>query len=98
MSSVPQLAIVAPCYNEEAALKDSLEKLVIKIKELIAKSLVKDSSYLLVVDDGSKDASFKMLQAAVGKHIKVLKLAGNVGHQRALLAGMHWATDKCDVL
>ena len=98
MSSVPQLAIVAPCYNEEAALKDSLEKLVIKIKELIDKGMVQDSSYLLVVDDGSKDASYKILQAAVGKHIKVLKLAGNVGHQRALLAGMHWATDKCDVM
>jgi len=98
MSLVPQLAIVAPCYNEEAALKDSLEKLVIKIKELIDKGMVKDSSYLLVVDDGSKDTSFNILQAAVGKHIKVLKLAGNVGHQRALLAGMHWATDKCDVM
>ncbi len=98
MSSVPQLAIVAPCYNEEAALKESLEKLVIKIKELITKGMVKDSSYLLVVDDGSKDSSFKILQAAVGKYIKVLKLAGNVGHQRALLAGMHWATDKCDVM
>jgi polyisoprenyl-phosphate glycosyltransferase len=98
MSSVPQLAIVAPCYNEEATLKDSLEKLVIKIKELIAKGMVKDSSYLLVVDDGSKDASYNILQAAVGNHIKVLKLAGNVGHQRALLAGMHWATDKCDVM
>jgi polyisoprenyl-phosphate glycosyltransferase len=98
MSSVPQLAIVAPCYNEEATLKDSLEKLVIKIKELKAKGMVKDSSYLLVVDDGSKDTSFNILQAAVGNHIKVLKLAGNVGHQRALLAGMHWVTDKCDVM
>lgn len=98
MSSVPQLAIVAPCYNEEAGLKESLEKLVIKIKELITKGMVKDSSYLLVVDDGSKDASYSILQAAVGKYIKVLKLAGNVGHQRALLAGMHWATDKCDVM
>ena len=55
-------------------------------------------SFLLVVDDGSRDASFTMLPAAVGKHIKVLKLAGNVGHQRALLAGMHWVTDKCDVM
>jgi glycosyltransferase involved in cell wall biosynthesis len=98
MSLVPQLAIVAPCYNEEAALKESLEKLNIKIKELIAKGIVKDSSYLLVVDDGSKDASYAILQGAVGKHIKVLKLAGNVGHQRALLAGMHWVTDKCDVM
>jgi glycosyltransferase involved in cell wall biosynthesis len=98
MSLVPQLAIVAPCYNEEAALKESLEKLVIKIKELISKNMVQESSYLLVVDDGSKDASYTILQAAVGKHIKVLKLAGNVGHQRALLAGMHWVTDKCDVM
>jgi glycosyltransferase involved in cell wall biosynthesis len=98
MSSVPQLAIVAPCYNEEAALKESLDKLVIKIKELITKGMVKESSYLLVVDDGSKDASYSILQAAVGKHVKVLKLAGNVGHQRALLAGMHWVTDKCDVM
>jgi polyisoprenyl-phosphate glycosyltransferase len=98
MSSVPQLAIVAPCYNEEAALKESLEKLNTKIKELIARGMVQETSYLLVVDDGSKDASFSILQASVGKHIKVLKLAGNVGHQRALLAGMHWVTDKCDVM
>jgi len=98
MPIVPQLAIVAPCYNEEAALKDSLEKLVFKIKELIDKGKINDLSFLLVVDDGSRDASFTMLRAAVGKHIKVLKLAGNVGHQRALLAGMHWVTDKCDVM
>jgi len=98
MPIVPQLAIVAPCYNEEAALNDSLEKLVFKIKELIDKSMINDLSFLLVVDDGSRDASFTILRSAVGKHIKVLKLAGNVGHQRALLAGMHWVTDKCDVM
>jgi glycosyltransferase involved in cell wall biosynthesis len=98
MSLVPKLAIVAPCYNEEAALKDSLDKLHIKIEELIAKGKIAESSYLLVVDDGSRDASFNMLQSAVGKKMKVLKLAGNVGHQRALLAGMHWVTEKCDVM
>jgi glycosyltransferase involved in cell wall biosynthesis len=60
--------------------------------------MINDLSFLLVVDDGSRDASFTILRSAVGKHIKVLKLAGNVGHQRALLAGMHWVTDKCDVM
>jgi glycosyltransferase involved in cell wall biosynthesis len=80
MSSVPQLAIVAPCYNEEAALKDSLEKLVFKIKELVTKGLVLDSSYLLVVDDGSRDSSFNILQLAVGNHINS-QTCGNVGHQ-----------------
>jgi glycosyltransferase involved in cell wall biosynthesis len=98
MSPVPQLAIVAPCFNEEATLKDSLEKLLIKMDALIAKGRISESSYLLVVDDGSRDASYTILQAAAGGKIKVLKLAGNVGHQRALLAGMHWVTDKCDVM
>jgi polyisoprenyl-phosphate glycosyltransferase len=98
MSPVPKLAIVAPCFNEEAALKDSLNKLLIKMDKLVAKGRISESSYLLVVDDGSRDASFTILQAAAGKKIKVLKLAGNVGHQRALLAGMHWVTDKCDVM
>jgi glycosyltransferase involved in cell wall biosynthesis len=98
MSPVPQLAIVAPCFNEEATLKDSLEKLLIKINELISKGRISESSYLLVVDDGSRDASFTILQSAAGGKIKILKLAGNVGHQRALLAGMHWVTDKCDVM
>ena len=64
MSPVPQLAIVAPCFNEEATLKDSLEKLLIKMNDLIAKGRISESSYLLVVDDGSRDASFTILQAA----------------------------------
>jgi polyisoprenyl-phosphate glycosyltransferase len=98
MPPVPKLAIVAPCYNEEAALKDSLEKLQIKINVLVSNGMIADASYLLVVDDGSRDASYNILQSAVGRHIKALKLAGNVGHQRALLAGMHWVTDKCDVM
>jgi glycosyltransferase involved in cell wall biosynthesis len=98
MSPVPQLAIVAPCFNEEATLKDSLEKLIMKMDALIAKGRISETSYLLVVDDGSRDTSFTILQAAAGGKIKVLKLAGNVGHQRALLAGMHWVTDKCDVM
>lgn len=98
MSPIPRLAIVAPCYNEEALLKESVGVLEKKIHQLIMDGKVHETSFLLVIDDGSRDASYQMLESFSGKYIKVLKLSGNVGHQRALLAGMHWVTDKCDVM
>ena len=98
MPPLPILAIVAPCYNEEAILKVSLDLLEKKIEQLILEGKVNQSSFVLVVDDGSKDASFQILESFSGSHKKVLKLSGNVGHQRALLAGMHWVTGKCDAM
>lgn len=51
-----------------------------------------------MVDDGSKDKSYPLLEKEHTSQVKVLKMSRNVGHQRALLAGMHWVADRCDCM
>jgi polyisoprenyl-phosphate glycosyltransferase len=92
----PVLSIVIPCYNESAGLAMSIETLMSKLKDLREKSLIHDDSYMLLVDDGSKDATWRIMEQSAGKYVKALKLSNNVGHQKALIAGLHYVTGKCD--
>lgn len=98
MNQLPILAIVAPCYNEELILQNSLSKLSDFRDHLIGLKLISDSSYILVVDDGSKDDSYAILKHNIISGLRVVKLSRNYGHQRALLAGMHYVKDRCDMM
>ena len=53
---------------------------------------------LLFVDDGSRDATWKIIEEASARHKEVsgLKLAHNRGHQHALWAGLEYAAEHCD--
>ncbi len=86
----PTLALVIPCYNEEACLLESAQQLNNKRSELIEAGLISEASSLLFVDDGSKDNSWKLLTELSQKYpcIKALKLSKNFGHQNALWAGL----------
>ncbi len=94
-----KLAIVVPCYNEEEMLLISSETLRNKLKSLNELNLVTKDSYILFVDDGSRDKTWELIEAEHEKYDSVygLKLAGNVGHQFALTAGLLTAMDDCDV-
>jgi glycosyltransferase involved in cell wall biosynthesis len=50
---------------------------------------------LLYVDDGSRDATWQIIEQLSTKNPRVmgLKLAHNVGHQQALWAGLEWAAN-----
>ncbi|MCL2625819.1 MAG: glycosyltransferase [Cystobacterineae bacterium] len=52
--------------------------------------LIQDNSFVFYVDDGSRDNTWQMIEkhSIQNPHSRGLKLAGNVGHQNALLAGM----------
>ena len=93
-----RLAIVVPCYNEEEVLDDTVVKLCGVISDLIIKKKIDNDSFILFVDDGSKDKTWEKIEAANKsfKYVKGLKLAGNVGHQNALLAGLMYAKDISD--
>lgn len=70
--------------------------LLLKLIEiLIQESLVDLDSYLLFVDDGSNDNTWKLIEGITGgtDHCKGLKLSRNFGHQNALLAGLSYASD-----
>lgn len=100
MKELPVLAIVVPCYNEEEVFASSdgqLRSLLGRMKE---EGLVGSESRILYVDDGSKDSTWTLIESAVGEHpdaVSGLKLAHNVGHQNALLAGLEAALSFADV-
>lgn len=94
-----RLALVVPCYNEEAVMKISSEALRGVLEDLIKKDKIAEDSFVLFVDDGSKDKTWELIEEEHRLHsnVKGLKLAGNVGHQFALTAGLITAKDCSDV-
>jgi len=96
----PIIGIVSPCYNEELVLNETALQLNNVIDNLIAKGIISEKSYAVFVDDGSKDATWLRIteNSGIHQHIKGLKLAGNVGHQKALLAGLLTYKDEADAL
>ncbi|MBB3108756.1 glycosyltransferase involved in cell wall biosynthesis [Paenibacillus phyllosphaerae] len=90
MKERPVLGIVVPCYNEEAVLGETIAQLDAVLSALIAEELISGRSFMLFVDDGSKDRTWELIaeHRAFHPHVAGLKLAGNVGHQSALLAGL----------
>ncbi len=94
-----RLALVVPCYNEEAVMKISSEALRGVLEDLIRKKKIAEDSFVLFVDDGSKDRTWELIEEEHRLHsnVKGLKLAGNVGHQFALTAGLITARDCSDV-
>lgn len=98
--SAPILYIVLPCYNEEAILPSSIEHLTKLYGELISNQSISDSSRLLFVNDGSADNTWNIIEEASGSNPYVcgVKLAKNVGHQNAILAGMERAKEHADVV
>ena len=95
-----KLAIVVPCYNEEEVLKIASEALRNVLQDLIQKEKIAEDSFILFVNDGSKDRTWELIEeehAAYPTKICGVKLAGNVGHQFALTAGLMTAKDMSDV-
>jgi len=80
------LAVVIPAFNEEALLRTSL----LTIGEEIEKIKSIDHYELIVVDDGSVDNTWKILQSMSdsNKNIKAIRLSRNFGKESALCAGL----------
>lgn len=95
-----RLCIVVPCYNEQEVLPESSRKLVGLLRRLMAQGKVAKDSFVLFVNDGSSDATWEIITRL--HHDDVLccgcNLAGNVGHQRALWAGLTVAVRHSDMI
>lgn len=93
------LAIVVPCYNEEEVLPQTNQQLRALLDCMMRDRLVGEGSYILYVNDGSRDRTWEII-ASYGEadaHVRGLKLAGNVGHQNALMAGLDTARLDADI-
>ena len=94
----PILFIVIPCYNEQEALPITAQRLTQLTDDMIFRELVDPASRILLVDDGSRDETWRVIAGLHDRDIRFegVKLAHNVGHMNALWAGMTLAADRCD--
>ncbi len=79
------LSVVIPCYNEAACL-DELYRRV----SSVARACAGDDHEIVLIDDGSKDATWQAMQrlAQADAHVVAVGLSRNHGHQLALTAGL----------
>ncbi len=85
------LAVIVPCYNEEEVIELTFNEINKVIENLIKKGWIKEESFIVFVDDGSRDRTWEIisnLHAKYPERVKGLKLSRNCGHQNALMAGM----------
>jgi dolichol-phosphate mannosyltransferase len=79
------LSIVVPCFNEEACLTELHQRL-----GAAARIAVGEDFELVLVNDGSRDATWPIMQrmASDDPHVLAVNLSRNHGHQLALTAGL----------
>ena len=84
-----QLWVVAACFNEEAVIIRFIER-VLALPEV---------TRLLLIDDGSSDATVAVIRAWQQSHpdqgLTLLELTRNFGKEAAMLAGLDFADGRC---
>ncbi len=95
------LSIVVPCYNEEQVLNETARRLVALMNQMAdAKQIDPQHSTILFVNDGSSDQTWPLITSLhkTQPYVCGVKLAGNVGHQNALMAGLDTARTLADAI
>lgn len=82
----PTLGIIIPCYNEAEVLPQLLGELT-RLADATPFPLL-----FLLVDDGSKDATFDLISEKTAKdpRFACLRFSRNFGHQTAVSAGLRY--------
>ena len=95
-----KLATVSPCYNEEAVLRYSVERLTALFERMITDGLITADSMMVFVNDGSRDNTWQIIKElhANNKYVRGINLSRNVGHQNAIMAGMMTARQWADAV
>ena len=98
MRKPPVLAIVIPCYNEEEVLPITSGLFKAELEDLVAKGKVDPASHVLLVNDGSRDRTWELIEglAASAPAFRGCSLSRTRGHQNALLGGLMEARGHCD--
>ena len=89
--SKTELAIIIPCYNEELVVKSTVETLLKVIDGIVTKGKISENSYIYLIDDGSKDKTWDIIEdlhKKYGSKVKGTKFIRNYGNQKALIAGL----------
>ncbi len=87
----PRLAVIIPCYNEELCIETTVRRLLEVLQDLFNKNKIASDSYLYLVDDGSADTTWEIIErlhSSNSEHVKAMKFVRNYGNQKALTAGL----------
>lgn len=89
------LSLIVPCYNEEAVLRTTHERLT-----TVLRSLTDLDFEIIYVDDGSVDQTQPILIELQNRDdfVRVLSLSRNFGHQVAVTAGLEQAAGDAVVI
>jgi dolichol-phosphate mannosyltransferase len=81
--SVPKFSVVIPIYNEEETIPELCKRLTAVMEKL-------GTYEIFLVDDGSKDGSWKLISQLHEKdnRIKGISFSRNFGHHNAVFAGL----------
>lgn len=89
--SKTKLALIIPCYNEELVIDSTVRTLLNVLNGIIEKKKISKDSYIYLIDDGSKDRTWEIIESLnneFGKKIKACRFLRNYGNQKALIAGL----------
>ncbi len=86
MTALPELSIVAPCYNEAAGLAGFVLRMAAAAEAAVGAGFYE----LILVDDGSRDPTWSVIQglSVDNPAIVGVRLSRNHGHQLAVTAGL----------
>ena len=95
MKADPRVSFAIPVFNEEAVLPELLRRTTAVLDQLPG-----GPHEAVLVDDGSSDRTWQMLEKAalLDPRIKAVALSRNFGHQTALGAALDHATGDVAVL
>lgn len=81
-TATPEISIIMPAYNECESLPDTVAA--------VATHLHGIDYEIVIVDDGSKDATWSVIEqlSTLYPRLRGLRFSRNFGHQSALLAGL----------
>lgn len=84
-SSQQKVAVIVPCYNEEAVIKESYRRTRAVLDRL------SQQTEIIYINDGSFDQTRNLLNslADADPEVKVLHFSRNFGHQPAVTAGIN---------
>jgi glycosyltransferase involved in cell wall biosynthesis len=98
--SLARIGVVIPCYNEVEIFDLTAEAVGDELRTLINDGVIDPGSFVCFVDDGSRDATWEKISGWLSKGTlyRGIKLSRNVGHQRALLAGLMQMREEAEAL
>ena len=94
MRCMSKISIIIPVYYNEDTLMLLYEDMKSKILDAL------EEYEIVMVDDGSGDNSYKIMQeiyALDASHVKLVKLSRNYGEHAAILAGLNECSGDCAV-